>query len=233
MMKQLAILLLGILFFSKSFGHTSYPDTVYCPLDNSMVIFNITMSMTTFGGYADFEKKGAIGDYYFQFVNSCPKCHFSAFDEDFKKKFSDVEKESLRNFLNQFKDKDFEEPTQCEIAGEIYKFLNSKNTDIAFCYLVGSYHLRNDENQTERRKQFQKNVILFYLAGLNKNEIEKPNRASYIYLVGEMYRRLGDFENAILYYNKAIDDKNKKDWVKKASEEQKALAEKKDANNLI
>ena len=48
-----------------------------------------------------------------------------------------------------------------------------------------------------------------------------------------MERRIGNFDEAIKYYDLAINDTNKKDWVEAAAKEQKELAIKKDQNNQI
>jgi hypothetical protein len=48
-----------------------------------------------------------------------------------------------------------------------------------------------------------------------------------------MERRIGNFDEAIKYYDLAINDPNKKDWVESVAKEQKELALKKDDNNKI
>jgi len=53
------------------------------------------------------------------------------------------------------------------------------------------------------------------------------------YLIAEMERRIGNFDEAIKYYDLAINDPNKKDWVESVAKEQKELALKKDDNNKI
>lgn len=62
----------AILFAQVVLAHTSYPDTVNCPIDGKEFVINVTMSYTTFGTYKDFQKHGAIGDLYESYVNSCP-----------------------------------------------------------------------------------------------------------------------------------------------------------------
>ena len=48
-----------------------------------------------------------------------------------------------------------------------------------------------------------------------------------------MYRRTSDFENAIIHFDLAISDENKKDWVEEVAIKQKELAIKADDDNSI
>jgi uncharacterized protein YcaQ len=48
-----------------------------------------------------------------------------------------------------------------------------------------------------------------------------------------MERRTGNFDEALKYYDLAINDINKKDWVEEVAKEQRELAVKKDDNNKI
>ena len=48
-----------------------------------------------------------------------------------------------------------------------------------------------------------------------------------------MERRIGNFDEAVKYYDFAINDANKKEWVEAVAKEQKELAIKKDDNNKI
>lgn len=72
------------------------------------------------------------------------------------------------------------------------------------------------------------------ISALDKNEYEdKSVIANINYLVAEMERRIGNFDGAIKYYDVAIKDSNKQDWVEEVAKEQKELAVKKDENNTI
>ncbi|SHF93167.1 DUF2225 domain-containing protein [Flavobacterium aquidurense] len=72
------------------------------------------------------------------------------------------------------------------------------------------------------------------ISALDKNEYEdKSVIANINYLVAEMERRIGNFDEAIKYYDVAINDSNKQDWVEEVAKEQKELAVKKDENNTI
>jgi hypothetical protein len=48
-----------------------------------------------------------------------------------------------------------------------------------------------------------------------------------------MYRRIGEFDKAIQYYDFALNDPNKKDWLLEVASEQKKLALAKNDDNSI
>lgn len=215
-------------------AHTCENETVKCPIDGKKVTFCVTMSMTTFGSFKDFQKQGAIGNHYEELINSCSKCHFSGYIEDFQKKYTQEEKIKIEEFLTNFNNMKIDDGRQCLIAAEIKELLNISKKEIAFCYITGSYLLRENDKETQFRKELQMKAKDNLIAALEKNEYEdKTVIANINYLIAEMGRRTGNFDEAIKYYDLAINDINKKEWVEEVAKEQKELALKKDDNNKI
>ena len=208
-------------------------DTVICPIDGEKIIFKITTGLNTWGSYTDMEKTGTMGDYYREIINTCPKCHFSGYIEDFRKVYKEEVLKYLKDFVANFKDRGMDEVSQCEMAGEILSVQKADNRDIAYAYLVGSYQLRMNDSLKEKRKDLQRKVIEYYDAAVQMKEYDENEKASYLFLIGDMYRRVGDFEMALKYYDRASNEKKKHKWVKNALEQMRPLAEKKDDNNRI
>jgi tetratricopeptide (TPR) repeat protein len=101
-------------------------------------------------------------------------------------------------------------------------------------YLKASYFLKGDSSQTVKRKELQLNAATYFVKAIeNKEYDEEATYATINYLVGELYRRIGDFDKAIKYYDLAINDKKKKDWLLEVATKQKELAIKKDDDNSI
>lgn len=230
------ILIVIILLAGQNFAnaYTCENETVKCPIDGQKLTFCVTMSMTTFGSFKDFQKQGAIGGHYEELINTCSKCHFSGYIDDFKSEISGEEKIKIKEYLTKFDNTKIDEAKQCLIAGEIKELQKKSYNEIAFCYIIGSYLLRNNDKQVDFRKEFQSKVKDNLMAALDKNEYEdKSVIANINYLIAEMERRIGNFDEAIKYYDVAINDTNKKDWVEEVAKEQKELAVKKDENNKI
>ncbi len=226
---------IGIIIFANSiYGHTCSTKKVKCPIDNEKVEFCVTMSMTTFGTLYDFQKQGAIGNHYEELINACPKCHYSGYVSDFDTTFSKQRRKEIKGFLSQYDNMLIDDSKECLIAGELKEFLEETNDEISNCYLIGSYILRTDSTRVDLRIDFQSKTKKYLIQALEKNEYEDSSTIATInYLIGEMCRRTRNFEDAVTYYEKAINDPNKKDWVEEVAIKQKELAIEKNDNNEI
>ena len=226
-----------ILFFALTynliFAHTCENESVKCPIDGHKVDFCVTMSMTTNGSYKDFQKIGAIGTYYEELINTCPKCYFSGYISYFKETYSKEEKIKIKDYLSKISKSKKAEFEQCIIAAEIKEILKKNHKEIAFDYLNSTYFLRNELQKNEVRINLQKKVKDNLITALQKKEYETKSIANIEYLIAEMNRRTNNFTEAIKYYDLAIDNIDKQDWVEEVAKEQKTLAEKQDSNNQI
>ena len=227
-------LVLGLLLSSLSFGHTSFPKKVKCPIDGKKFTIHVTGSYTTTHTLNDFQKQGYIGNLYESYVNSCPACHYCGYLSDFDTTFSKTTKQEILKILEPFKSSKMTDVLEHEIAVEIHKYFKRDNDDIAKLYLVASYFLRGDSLQTPKRKEFQLNCATYLQKAIEIKEYEKPETyASINYLIGEMYRRIGEFDNAIKYFDFALNDPNKKDWLLQVATKQKEIALEKNDDNSI
>lgn len=226
-------LMLTLSLSPDCFGDTYANIKLKCPVDNHEFSVEAVVSMTTMGSYFDLQEKGAIGRYYDHLVYSCPVCHFSGAPEDFKKKLdASTKKRVLEELTPLLKGKTLDDVTECEYAAKIYQWQNRKKEEIANIYLIASYLLRNaEESQQERRRQVQRLARQYFLAALEEKEIPTKERGVVSYLIGELYRRTGEFEEAIKWYDKALGEKDNP--VKGIIGVQKELATKRDANNKI
>ncbi len=228
------LLIIGILYSTLLYGHTSYPKNVKCPIDGKEFTIYVTGSYTTFNTLKDFQKQGAIGDLYESYVNSCPKCHYSGYQSDFDTTFSETTKQDVLKILEPFDKSKMTDVIENEIAIKIHQYFKRDNDDIANLYLVASYFLRGDSLQITKRKELQLNCATYLTKAIDAKEYKKAETYATInYLIGELYRRIGEFETAIKYYDFAINDQNKKEWLLKVATKQKELAIKKDDDNSI
>ncbi len=228
---QLVILFLFIVQINKA--NITKNDTVICPIDGEIVIFKITTGMNTWGTYMDLEKTGTVGDFYSEVINTCPKCHFSGYIENFRKIYKEEVLKYVKDFVLTLKDRPTDEVSQCEMAAEILNIQKADNREIAYAYLLATYRLRTTETHVEKRKDLQRKVIEFYDQAIQLKEFDDNEKATFLFLIGDMYRRVGDFEMALKHYDKASAEKKKTKWVKNAIEQMRPLAEKKDDNNKI
>lgn len=234
MAKSLLLCSLSAFICISSSAHTSYPKQIKCPIDGKKFTIYVTASYTTFGTYRDFQKHGAIGDLYESYVNACPECHYSGYQSDFDTTFKKDVKEEILKILEEFKNIKINDVVENEIAIKIHQYFKRDNDDIANLYLVASYYLKFKDDQEEKRKELQTNCLLYLIKAVENQEYkEKEMYASIYYLIGELYRRTGSFDEAISYFTKAIEDENKKEWIKEVAEEQMKLAQEKNDDNKI
>ena len=233
-MKRLILIGLFIITATNIYADTYYTDSIKCPLCNK--IFEITKmgSMSTFGKTLDFQKTGAVGDYYKLLIKSCPSCHFSGYTSDFKDISTNADTiELIKNILIQYDTINMTDIAECEVTADLYKSLGESNNDIADLYLYASYILRSDSDRIKKRKQMQDSTAFYFQKAIENGEYAKSEIATIEYLIAEMYRRMGKFKDAIKYYNKAINNNEKAEWVEGIAINQKLLATKEDDDNEI
>ncbi len=227
-------LVVGLLLSSLSYGHTIFPKKVKCPIDGKEFTIYVTGSYISSYTLHDFQKQGHIGNLYEIYVNSCPKCHYCGYRSDFDTTFSKITKHEILKILEPFKRSKMTDVLEHEIAIKIHQYFNRENDDIAKLYLVASYFLKGDSLQIPKRKELQLNCATYLQKAIEAKEYDEAGTyASMNYLIGEMYRRIGEFDKAIQYYDFALNDPNKKDWLIEVATEQTKLAIEKNEDNSI
>jgi uncharacterized protein (DUF2225 family) len=227
------VLMLVLSLPPNCLGETYGNIKLKCPVDRHEFSVEAVVSMTSDGQYFDFQQKGAIGRHYEHLVYSCPVCHFSGAREDFKKQLdASTKKRVLEELTPLQKGKKLDDVTECEYAAKIYQWQNRKKEEIGNIYLIASYLLRDaEESQQEQRRQMQRLARQYFVAALEEKEISAKERGVVSYLIGELYRRTGEFEEATKWYDKALSERENP--VKDIVVIQKELATKRDANNKI
>lgn len=217
-------------------AHTARQTTLKCPVDGTSITVRETMSMTTFGAFRDFQKKGAIGSYYEDQVAACPTCRFAGFADDFAAPAKPETVKWLKNDLRQ-KWAGRGVPNQAEeneLAADRYTFEKAKNETIGQLWLVGSYLLRGATGPLgDQRKTYQRAASRFFLAALGAGEVKGDTRAAMTYLVADLARRVGDHPQALVHFDAAVAEAVVPDWLRPMIQEQRALAVKGDADNDV
>jgi tetratricopeptide (TPR) repeat protein len=233
MNKTLIIILLGLLVSKLCFGDEIEKE-IKCPIDDNIFKIRVTVGMTTSGSLYDFQKQGDLDNFYENSVVSCPLCHYCGNTGDFDTTFTQKTKQEILKILEPYKQSIMTEVLEIEIAIKIHQYFKRNNDDIANMYLIASYFLKGDTVQTSKRKELQQNSALYLIKAVELKEYnDKETYATINYLIGELYRRIGNFEMAIKYYDLALNDSNKKAWLLKVVTKQKELAINKNEDNSI
>ena len=211
---------------------TLRPKVVECPLCGQGVKFLETRSFTSSGRFRDFQERPVGADYYGNLVETCPRCHFSGYASDFNQK---LEEDVKRKVLEKLKPIPLSSDSQkFEFAAKIYIWQKRKNEQIANIYLVGSYLLRGETGpyRTQRWK-FQSLAYDYFIKAIEAGEVEADERGVTYYLIGDLYRRIGEFEKALHWYDLTLKEKDNPEGLNDLVKEQVKLTKNKDADNDI
>jgi uncharacterized protein (DUF2225 family) len=100
--------------------------------------------------------------------------------------------------------------------------IQAKDSDKAMICLKLSwlYRIKNDE---QREKKFQQHAQLGFTKALESERfpVFGLDETSLEYLIGEIYRRLGDNSNALLWFSKVLSSREAKSKIKDMARNQK------------
>lgn len=142
----------------------------------------------------------------------CPTCGYAALKGEFPKIRSFQINDVLMKISNQWLGKEYPDIYDENIAIERYKLallnavaLKSKDSTKAILCLRIAWIYRSLKNE-ELEKEFLKKALEGFLLAYEKEDtpIYGLDTYSLIYMIGELYRRTGDYHNAILWLGKVI-----------------------------
>jgi len=145
----------------------------------------------------------------------CPSCQFVDYSDEFEvfKKYlffmggDNETTEEINSLMNKYP------PTRRYIMlAERLEKENAPKINIADCYLKASWSERmaktgfwffktRKKESRELEKSCQEKTVKYFSQALMDQEVEET--ADVFYLIGELYRRIGDFRSAIEYFEKA------------------------------
>ena len=161
----------------------------------------------------------------------CPKCGYAALSSQFKVISERQIKLIKENISTKWVSKDYPEVFNIDIAIERYKLaLFSAITrqakpgeKAAICLKTAwLYRLKGDEKNDVK---FLSNALEGFLLAFEKasfpiNGLDEP---SFTYLMGELYRRIGDNQNALLWFSKVMANRTSSSRIKDMTRDQKDL----------
>ncbi|SEF51745.1 hypothetical protein SAMN05660865_00413 [Caloramator fervidus] len=161
----------------------------------------------------------------------CPKCGYAAMVSYFNKIRQFQIELILNNITPKFKPKKYPDVYDVDIAIERYKFSllncaikNAKSSEKAFnCLKIAwMYRLKKD---TENELKFLELAYIGFKEALEKEPFPVCNMDQYtlMYLIGELARRIGKKDEALIWFGQVIIAKNARTKIKELAREQKDL----------
>jgi hypothetical protein len=210
---------------------------VKCPIcEHNFKVYNVKSNCvriskrdTDFMVYYD----GVNPSWYFVWV--CPRCYYASFKEDFLE-LSEKERRSLqaksdaRMALAKMADFSGERDLALallsyEICALCYLHRKASDEKIANTYLRAAWIAREDGNWDVERKHLT-SAVSFYKKAFETSYDMKMGRADIMYLIGEIERRLDNFDEAMKFFSKVFEDRRAKAKIVSLARDQYHLAKK-------
>ena len=180
-----------------------------CPVCGEQFDSRSAASIVAIGQDTDFRRHYAGQDPLMYQVHACPSCRFCAFEGDFGE-VSDRTRDFVRSgrllraVPSAAVERELSGSTKFLLAAACYEF-DSRATmmRLADLYLRGSWCARS-EHRRQRESQCQIEAILRFEKTLEDGEVEEGQRDTVLYLLGELYRRVGRFELAVAMFDRAL-----------------------------
>jgi len=183
-------------------------QTLTCPACGTAFQAHVVASCGYAGQDTDFRPRYWGLDPQPLFVHTCPRCLFSGYEAHFAAPVSEelrewlVEERGLGRLQSSAGSRRYTLAARCrERAGD-------NDVAIADMYLRASWCARVEEDRAMERLSQRRAVERFQRA-LETDLVLLDQQTAITYLVGELYRRLGDFELATAYLARVLDT----DWA--------------------
>ncbi|MDA8443396.1 MAG: DUF2225 domain-containing protein [Peptococcaceae bacterium] len=152
---------------------------------------------------------------YYYAVSICPECGF-AFTDQFSNYFSVKAKEQISSQITQqWQKQNFGLIRDFPLAVASYKLAlyaaelkEEKQLVIAglSLRLAGLYRAQND---VEQEKRFLEIALEHYITAYSQGEPDRMSEPKILYLIGELSRRVGLYQQATLYFSKVVEHPNR------------------------
>ncbi|QGU96088.1 DUF2225 domain-containing protein [Clostridium bovifaecis] len=213
-----------------------YDKKIICPVCGA----NFTVKAIKTSSYkmkskdSDFFIKYELINPYFYDVWICNDCGYSAMKADFEK-IKSFQKELVKtNITSKWKGRSYSVPYDINTAIERYKlsllnyfYIEAKSSKKAMNCLKLAWLFRMLEDTKSEQDYLIQALKGFDEAYFNEDfPIYGMNKFTVMYLIGELHRRLGNTEDALLWFGNVITSSNSPKKIKDMAREQKDLIKK-------
>jgi len=146
----------------------------------------------------------------------CTKCYYAAFKEDFstlKEKYIEVLQKSTEERRQKAKGSDFNKERNhylaligYELAAYCYNLTDSSNEKIGSLYLKAAW-LSREVKVWSLEKIFLAKALQCYYTAYESEPDLKMDHSLVVYLIGELNRRLGNYQEALRFLGRVYDDR--------------------------
>ena len=180
-----------------------------CPVCATQFTTSSVVATNQTGQDTDFRPHSLGADPLPHHVHVCPHCYFAAFEGDFDTAQESVGEYVLSGALRQHPVCVDETPEALSGSGKYLLAVECYEHDERATQLrLGDLYLRaswcaRQEGNARREQECQVAAALRFEQGLANGEVEQHQELTMLYLIGELYRRLGRYELAVSMFEQA------------------------------
>lgn len=183
---------------------TIQPHDLTCPLCGSIFESNIVMSTNSFGRlHSDFYREASGAQPICYFVHTCTNCGYTGFEGDFQPQHlsADFRRLVAENITPEVKARSINVNGNYFLAALCAEWRGATPQSLARIYHMGAWCSRI-QGDKDRERFYLGKALEYFEKALEAGEPSAENRAMFVYLVGDLYRRLGDTARANEWYGK-------------------------------
>jgi uncharacterized protein (DUF2225 family) len=160
------------------------------------------------------------------YIHTCDRCGYTGYRDDFQEtEISEKVKELIKEKLTPLAMDEEAFPGQrYECAAWIAEWREIPSLAIGNLYLRAAYCCCVYDENREDESRYRRQAIKHFENAIQKKEVPEDQIAAYTYLIGELYRRVGERENAGVWFDQVpelVGQDPEKEWLVKAANQQK------------
>lgn len=199
-----------------------------CPICGNSFQSQAVVATNAFGGKrTDFHERAAGTQPLAYLIHMCSECGYSGGERDFTQE-TEVSPLLKEHVLNELAPRVPESTTgsgKYEAAAKVAEWQGLEDRNIADLLLRAAWCCV-DENDIEAERYFRRHAAWAFERALAKYDgVNADERAVLTYLVGELWRRVGDLKQAKDWFDRVpreITDQSSQQWVVSAADQQKS-----------
>ena len=183
---------------------TLQPHQFTCPLCGNMFESQMIASTNSFGKlHSDLYKEAEGAQPVCYFVHTCTNCGYSGYDGDFEPQdFSQMFRDLVgENITPEVKNRKIETNGNFYLAALCAEWREAPLSTLARIYHMGAWCCRV-RGEKEKEKFYLGKAAEYFEKALTYGEAPRENKAIFTYLIGDLYRRLGETEKANEWYGR-------------------------------
>jgi hypothetical protein len=168
----------------------------------------------------DFCQLGASDTYYQRMIATCPVCGYTGYNDDYPPALSaltpDVIAKIRKKIPRQFPLAQLEPWDRYSILAQIYLWRGKPVIEVANAYLRATYTMRGLQyGRFDRRqeRELRSLAIKHLIKAQEAAQFPLAEASQVKYLIGELYRRNGEFGRAIRYFEDAQKIRTHPEWL--------------------